>query len=62
MTPEETKIFFEKVLAMRNHQRAYFKFKASSDLAKAKQYEREVDQMLKKELQEQQSGQQKLFT
>lgn len=51
----------EKVRRMRGHQKEYFKYRASSDLQLAKRFEREVDELIKKEMEERKSNQKELF-
>jgi hypothetical protein len=48
---------FDKVRQMRGYQKEYFKYRASSDLEKSKRFEREVDQIIKDEVQKKESKQ-----
>lgn len=51
----------EKVRRMRGHQKEYFKYRASSDLQLAKRFEREVDELIKKEIEQRKSNQKEIF-
>ncbi|MBU7576485.1 MAG: hypothetical protein KAF40_00340 [Flavihumibacter sp.] len=51
----------EKVRRMRGHQKEYFKYRASSDLQLAKRFEREVDELIKKEMDQRKSNQKQFF-
>ncbi|MGC4244538.1 MAG: hypothetical protein QM686_20385 [Herbaspirillum sp.] len=51
----------EAVRKMRGHQKEYFKYRAKSDLEKSRYHERQVDQLIKEELEERKSLQSKLF-
>lgn len=48
-------------LKMRQKQKAFFQYRAKQDLEAAKRYERELDQLLKKEIEQRKSGQLELF-
>jgi hypothetical protein len=65
MTTEEIQkkyeVFFNKVRRMRGHQKEYFRYRASSDLQLAKRFEREVDELIKKEVEERKSNQKEIF-
>lgn len=52
---------FDKVRQMRGHQKEYFKYRAGSDLDKAKRLEKDVDQMIKDELKVKESNQKEIF-
>lgn len=54
-------LLLEKVRRMRALQIDYFKYRASSDLDRAKRLEREVDYLVKVEVKEQRSQQNKMF-
>jgi hypothetical protein len=51
----------DKVRKMRGHQKEYFKYRASSDLQKAKYHERQVDTVIEDAVKLQKSGQQEIF-
>jgi hypothetical protein len=51
----------EKVRRMRGHQKEYFRYRASSDLQLAKRFEREVDEFIKKEIEQRKSNQKEFF-
>ncbi|MBQ1297965.1 MAG: hypothetical protein IIY21_28260 [Clostridiales bacterium] len=48
------KVFVEKVIQMRNAQKAFFQSKSPSFLSEAKRLEREVDQMIERIVEEEQ--------
>lgn len=48
-------------LKMRHRQKQWFKYHVKADLEAAKRYERELDQVLKKEIESRKSGQLELF-
>lgn len=52
---------FELTLKMRQRQKMWFKYHVKADLEAAKRYEREIDQVLKKEIELRKSGQLELF-
>jgi|GEM_PF-2701648 len=52
---------FTLTLKMRQKQKAFFQYRAKQDLESAKRYERELDQLLKKEIELRKSGQLELF-
>lgn len=52
---------FDRVRRMRGHQKEYFKYRASSDLQLAKRFEREVDELIKKEIEQRKSNQKEIF-
>lgn len=52
---------YNLALKMRHKQRSYFKYHVKADLEAAKRYEREIDQVLKKEIESRKSGQLELF-
>lgn len=53
--------FRDKVRRMRGHQKEYFKWRASSDLKFARQWEREVDNSIDQEVKTEKSNLNKLF-
>ena len=50
-----------QVRRMRGHQKEYFKYRASSDLRLAKNFEREVDKIIDEEIKIQKANQGDLF-
>lgn len=52
---------FDKVRQMRGVQKEYFKYRASSDLDKARRLERELDTMIKEEVELKKKQQTALF-
>ncbi len=52
---------FDKVRQMRGLQKEYFKFRASSDLKRAKILESDVDNLIKQEVEYRKSNQIELF-
>ena len=58
---EEHDKLLAKVCKMRSSQIEYFKYRSSLSLQKAKRYEREVDDIIRLKVQEEQSPQQNLF-
>jgi len=52
---------FTAALKMRQKQKAWYAYHAKADLEAAKRYEREMDQLLKKEVELRKSGQLELF-
>lgn len=65
MTQEELQrkydTLFEKVRRMRGHQKEYFKYRTGKDLETAKRIERELDQLIKVELERRNSKQGELL-
>lgn len=65
MTPDEIKARYDhlldKVRRLRGYQKEYFKYRASRDLQLAKRFEREVDDMIKTEVEIQKSKQKEFF-
>lgn len=65
MHPEEVEIRLKRLLdavkKMRIEQNFYFEYRGKQQLAKAKRLEREVDQLIIKEIEIQNSKQQNLF-
>jgi hypothetical protein len=53
--------FFDKVRQMRGVQKEYFKYRAGSDLQKARRLERDVESIIDQEVQIQKSNQKELF-
>lgn len=51
----------ELVRRMRAYQREFFKYRASSDLALTRKFEKEVDKIILEEVKEQKSKQQEIF-
>lgn len=51
----------DKVRKMRGYQKEYFKYRIGSDLKVAKKFEREVDFIIKEEVERQKANQKELF-
>lgn len=65
MTPDELQTKYDRLIdlvrRMRGRQKDYFKYRARPDLDASKNLERQVDNLLKSEVEKKESKQQELF-